>query len=83
MAGATSVDIRALARECGFELAGVARAEPVPEREWYHKWAAAGFAGEMRYLTDRRAEVRNDPRSLLPSARSVICVGKRYNSPWP
>jgi epoxyqueuosine reductase len=83
MAGATSVDIRALARECGFELAGVARAEPVSELEWYREWAAAGLAGEMRYLTDRRADVRNDPRNLLPSARSVICVGKLYNSPWP
>ena len=41
----------------------------------------AGFAGEMRYLTDRRAAVRDDPRHLLPSARSVICVGKLYNAP--
>ena len=37
----------------------------------------------MRYLTDRRAAVRDDPRHLLPSARSVICVGKLYNAPWP
>lgn len=76
-------DIRRLARQCGFELAGVARAEPVAERAWYHEWVAAGFAGQMRYLTDRRAGVRDDPRHLLPSARSVICVGKLYNSPWP
>ncbi len=33
----------------------------------------------MRYLTDRRAEVRRDVRALLPNARSVICVGKLYN----
>ena len=38
------------------------------------------MAGEMRYLTDRRAELRRDPRNLLPSARSVICVGKLYNT---
>jgi epoxyqueuosine reductase len=78
-------DIRRLARECGFELAGVARAEPGPPAEIarYHEWAASGFAGEMRYLTDRRAEIRDDPRNLLPSARSVICVGKLYNTPWP
>ena len=41
------------------------------------------MAGEMRYLTDRRAELRRDPRNLLPSARSVICVGKLYNTPDP
>ncbi len=37
----------------------------------------------MRYLTDRRAAMRDDPRHLLPSARSVICVGKLYNAPQP
>lgn len=37
----------------------------------------------MSYLTDRRAEVRNDPKNLLPSACSIICVGKLYNGPQP
>lgn len=41
------------------------------------------MAGEMAYLTDRRAEVREDPRNLLPSARSIVCVGKLYNGPQP
>lgn len=75
--------MRELARACDFELAGVAAAMPLPEREWYHQWLAAGFAGEMRYLADRRATVRDDPRKLLPSARSIICVGKLYQTPWP
>ncbi len=77
--------IRELTRECGFELAGVAAADPAPapERDWYHQWIAAGHAGAMGYLTDRRATVRDDPRHLLPSARSVICVGKLYNTPLP
>jgi epoxyqueuosine reductase len=79
----TSAEIRELARGCGFELAGVARAEPAAESAWYQQWVAAGFAGEMLYLTDRRAELRDDPRRLLPSARSIICVGKLYNTPWP
>ena len=79
----TAGDIRELARQCGFELAGVACAEPVPESPWYHQWVAAGFAGEMRYLADRRAAMRNHPHHLLASVRSVICVGKLYNSPWP
>jgi epoxyqueuosine reductase len=79
----TAERARELARECGFELAGVVRAEPTPERAWYHEWVAAGFAGEMRYLADRRATVRDDPRRLLPSAKSVICVGRLYNTPGP
>jgi epoxyqueuosine reductase len=34
----------------------------------------------MRYLTDHRAAARDDARNLLASARSVICVGKLYNT---
>jgi epoxyqueuosine reductase len=79
----TGEQARALARECGFELAGVARAEPAADAARYREWVAAGYAGEMRYLTDRRAAVREDPRNLLASARSVICVGKLYQTPWP
>jgi epoxyqueuosine reductase len=79
----TAAEIRELARGCGFELAGVARAESVGERAWYHEWVDAGYAGRMGYLAGRRAEVRDDPRNLLPSARSIICVGKLYNTAWP
>jgi epoxyqueuosine reductase len=77
----TSADIRELARACGFELAGVAAAVPADDRDLYHAWSGAGMAGEMRYLTDRRAGVRDDPRNLLPSARSIIVAGKLYNTP--
>jgi epoxyqueuosine reductase len=75
--------IRDLARSCGFELAGVAAALPAEDRVRYHEWAGAGSAGEMRYLTDHRAAVRDDPRQLLPTARSIICVAKLYQTPWP
>jgi epoxyqueuosine reductase len=37
----------------------------------------------MGYLTDRRADLRDDPRRLLASARSIVCVGRLYNTPWP
>ncbi len=72
--------VKRLAAECGFELAGVARAVPLPEASWYREWVSRGLAGEMSYLTDSRAEVRSDPRLLLPTARSIICVGKLYNT---
>jgi epoxyqueuosine reductase len=73
--------VKRLAAECGFELAGVARAEPLAEAGYYAEWVRAGMAGEMGYLTGRRADLRADPRTLLPSARSLICVGKLYNTP--
>ena len=41
----TAGTIRELARACGFELAGVAAAEPgpegAPERAWYGEWVAS------------------------------------------
>jgi epoxyqueuosine reductase len=81
--GLNSAAIRAMARGCGFELAGIASAAPVPDYERYSEWLAAGFAGEMSYLYGHRGQLREDARSLLPAARSVICVGKLYNAPLP
>ena len=78
----TAETIKALARECGFELAGIARAEPLPDdSRRYLDWVQRGMAGAMGYLTDRRAHVRTDPKLLLASARSIICVAKLYNGP--
>ena len=76
-------EVKRVALESGFELAGIAPAEPVPEAAWYAEWVRAGMAGEMRYLTDHRGEMRLDPRTLLPSARSILGVGKLYNGPEP
>lgn len=79
----TAETIKGIAREEGFALAGIARAEPLPEAEHYLSWAERGLAGRMGYLTDHRAEKRRDPRLLLPSARSVLVVGQLYNSSVP
>ena len=83
MAAFPAERLRQLARECGFELAGATPALPAPDAARYHQWNARGFAGEMGYLTDRRAAVRDDPRNLLPAARSIVCAGKLYNGPQP
>jgi epoxyqueuosine reductase len=75
--------VKQLANDTGFELAGVTAATPLYDASRYRNWVAAGMAGTMAYLTDHRADVRTDPRKVLPSARSVICVAKLYNRPEP
>ena len=75
--------VKDLAREGGFELAGIASAGPSPDFPRFESWVDRGMAGEMSYLTDCRAGVRSNPKQLLESARSIICVGKLYNSPKP
>lgn len=80
----TAAEIKRLARECGFELSGIASAAPCePDARRYLDWVSRGMAGAMGYLTDRRATLRTDPRLLLPSARSIVCTGKLYNGAQP
>lgn len=79
----STASIRMQAEAAGFGLSGVAVARPHADAARYQAWAAAGKAGEMRYLTDYRADRRNDPSSLLPSVQSVICLGMLYNGPEP
>ncbi|MGO9241088.1 MAG: tRNA epoxyqueuosine(34) reductase QueG [Bryobacteraceae bacterium] len=72
-----------LARACGFELAGVAPALPLSKFVFYRQWVEAGLAGPMDYLADHRLAARADPRQLLPTAKSVLCVGKLYKTKEP
>jgi len=56
---------------------------PHEDFERFETWRQQGMAGEMQYLTDRRGDMRADPRQLLPDAQSIVCVGKLYNTPYP
>ncbi len=71
------------ARECGFHLSGIAAALPHHDAKYYQDWVNQGYAGEMHYLTDYRADKRSDPRTLLPTAKTILCVGMLYNGPEP
>lgn len=71
------------ARRAGFQLAGIAPAGPVKDFPLFQEWVADGLAGPLIYMTDHRAEVRADPRRLMPGARSVVCVGLLYNTAGP
>ena len=71
--------VTGLALALGFDVAGVAPAEPTAETEFLREWIARGYAGEMHYI-ERRVEERVDPRRLLDGARSIIAVGLVYDT---
>jgi epoxyqueuosine reductase len=72
--------IRVHALEAGFDLAGVAPLAAWQDLEFARTWAEKGYGGEMAYLRNPK---RADPRLILPSARSVVCVGLVYNAALP
>ena len=75
--------VRELAAEVGFRLAGVTGIAAAPDFDRFRDWVDRGFAGEMRYLTDHRRDVRSDLNNLLPGAKSVISVGMLYGDSEP
>jgi epoxyqueuosine reductase len=79
----TAPAVKEIALACGFDLAGIAAAGPAEDYGRYEAWAQSGAAGEMRYLTDHRGPLRQNPANLLPEVKSILCVGKLYNSPYP
>ncbi len=72
--------IKQHALEVGFDLVGIAPPSALEDLEFLPPWLAKGFGGEMQYLADPR---REDARRVLPSVKSIICVGLIYNAPYP
>lgn len=65
-----------------FDLVGVSPAGPYPENQFYKQWLAKGYAGEMKYM-ERDPEKRENLKSFIPQARSVISCGLNYNTDYP
>jgi epoxyqueuosine reductase len=66
------------AREAGFDLVGVARAEPLEEGgERLREWQEAGMAADMGYM-QRPVELLSNPKKLQKSAKSVVSLGVSY-----
>jgi epoxyqueuosine reductase len=86
MSGVTSdrfnlaATIKQRARATGFDLCGIAPADPSRYADYFRQWLDAGRAGSMHYLHERVNE-RLDPSAFLPGARSVICVAMNYLVP--
>lgn len=74
--------IRGALLDAGAVAAGFARAEAIDEAlaERLERWYAEGCHATMEYMP-RHAELRRDPRQLLPEARTVISVAFPYYPP--
>jgi epoxyqueuosine reductase len=69
--------IKSRAMELGFDLVGFAPAGVAPHAKAYADWIAAGYAGELAYMT-RDPDRRSDLQRVLPGAQSVIVAGLSY-----
>jgi epoxyqueuosine reductase len=71
---------RVLREECsvaGFAGFGIARAQSPPRFDRFREWIAEGRHAGMRYL-EETLPVRESPESLLPGARSIVCLSFPY-----
>jgi len=69
--------IRERAYALGFDLIGIAPASRAPHSDAYSVWVEAGYAAGMGYM-QREPARRQDPRQVLPGARSVVVAGVSY-----
>lgn len=81
MTAVNSTTIKHKAAELGLTKVGIVPAVAlVEEGQRLQEWIARGFPGQLEYMI-RDPEKRSDPRLLMPSARSVICVALNYYNP--
>jgi epoxyqueuosine reductase len=74
--------IKQLAREVGFDLAGIAPAITPSGYHSFLEWLNQGYAGEMSYL-ERRKEAYEHPRYVMSSVRSVLMLTLNYQTEEP
>ena len=73
----SAVEVKGWAREAGFDLVGMARAEPIPG-DFLTAWLESGMAADMDWMAERTAE-RLDVTRLVPGARTVIALACNYH----
>jgi epoxyqueuosine reductase len=75
-------ELKTEANRQGFDLAGVCPAVTPEGIDRFGQWIAAGYAGEMSYLT-ARTEAYAHPRHVLDGARSILMLAMNYRTVEP
>src|SRR3954447_616617 len=75
-------ELKQQANELGFSLCGLCPAISPPGAARLDEWLAAGYAGEMHYLADRR-DAYADPNTVLDGVRSVVMLAMNYRTVEP
>ncbi len=70
--------LAAKARELGFALCRIARADAPRHGDSFIDWLAAGQAGDMAGWLGRSREKRVNPELVLPGVRSVVVLAMNY-----
>jgi epoxyqueuosine reductase QueG len=74
-----SKQIKQFARDCGFALCGIAKAQPLMlAKERFEKALSQNFHANKEYL-ERDVEKRFYPELLLEHCKTVIVCGFNYN----
>ena len=73
-----TVKLKHLAGELGFSLCGICPAVEPAGLAKFDEWLAAGYAGQMHYLGDRR-EAYAHPGQVLEGTRSVVMLAMPYH----
>jgi epoxyqueuosine reductase len=81
-AAALTDTLKQEAQQLGFALAGACPAAAPPHLEQFRQWLEAGYAGQMRYLGDRR-EAYEHPRHVLDGVRSILMLAVNYRTEEP
>jgi len=77
-ANKTTALVKAASKRFGFDACGIAKAEFLSDDALkLEQWLRQGMQGEMSYM-ERHADLRLDPRKLVPGAKSVISLSFNY-----
>ena len=69
-----------LARDQGFDLAGIAPLRPPRAAARFEAWLAAGRGADMRWLEEQRERIL-DPARSLPGGKSLLVLGLGHSRP--